>query len=149
MRSAVAARFLTLRVLTDSTFPPLTRLSGQSPSQEVNAGAPAKHENRYPGDATKAAIELYPVSGKKVTAAAAGAGHLGSTGQHKFLCCSVDQAKVLSGTRVRDRSRREDGSSGHQEGGGRQEEVKENEYLPGCGPNGPRVEGGAVEVAAV
>jgi len=34
---------LTLRVLTDSTFPPLTRLSGQSPSQEVNAGAPAKH----------------------------------------------------------------------------------------------------------
>src|SRR5467141_4680280 len=29
---------------------------------------------RYPGDATKAAIELYPVSGKKVTTAAAGAG---------------------------------------------------------------------------
>jgi hypothetical protein len=27
--------------------------------------------------------------------------------------------------------------------------VKGNEYLPGCGPNGPRVEGGAVEVAAV
>src|SRR6267143_6989442 len=76
-------------------------------------------------------------------------GHLGSTGQHKFLCCSVDRAKVLSGTRVRDRGRREDGSSDHQEGGGRQEEVKGNEYLPGCGPNGPRVEGGAVEVAAV
>ncbi len=75
----MAARFLTLRVLTDSTFPPLTRLSGQSPSQEVNAGAPAKHENRYPGDATKAAIELYPVSGKKVTAAAAGAGLVASS----------------------------------------------------------------------
>lgn len=29
---------------------------------------------RYPGDATKAAIELYPVAGKKVTAAAAEAG---------------------------------------------------------------------------
>jgi hypothetical protein len=29
---------------------------------------------RYPGDATKAAIELYPVTGKKATAAAAGAG---------------------------------------------------------------------------
>ena len=29
---------------------------------------------RYPGNETKAAIELYPVSGKKVAAAAAGAG---------------------------------------------------------------------------
>jgi hypothetical protein len=29
---------------------------------------------RYPGNDTQAAIELYPVSGKKVTAAAAGAG---------------------------------------------------------------------------
>lgn len=29
---------------------------------------------RYPGDGTKAAIELYPVAGKKVTAAASGAG---------------------------------------------------------------------------
>lgn len=29
---------------------------------------------RYPGEGTKAAIELYPVVGKKVTAAAAGAG---------------------------------------------------------------------------
>ncbi len=34
---------------------------------------------RYPGDATKAAIELYPVSGKKVTAAAAGAGLVASS----------------------------------------------------------------------
>jgi len=34
MRSAVAARFLTLRVLTDSTLPPLILLSGQSLSQE-------------------------------------------------------------------------------------------------------------------
>ena len=48
MRSAVAARFLTLRVLTDSTFPPLTRLSGQSPSQEVNAGALANRERSGP-----------------------------------------------------------------------------------------------------
>jgi hypothetical protein len=29
---------------------------------------------RYPGDGTKAAIELYPVAGKKVTAAASEAG---------------------------------------------------------------------------
>ncbi len=29
---------------------------------------------RYPGDSAKAAIELYPVAGKKVTAAAAGVG---------------------------------------------------------------------------
>lgn len=29
---------------------------------------------RYPGEGTKAAIELYPVAGKKVTAAASGAG---------------------------------------------------------------------------
>ena len=29
---------------------------------------------RYPGDTTKAAVELYPVSGKKITAAAAEAG---------------------------------------------------------------------------
>jgi hypothetical protein len=29
---------------------------------------------RYPGDSTKAAIEVYPVAGKKVTAAAAGVG---------------------------------------------------------------------------
>jgi hypothetical protein len=33
---------------------------------------------RYPGDATKAAIELYPVAGKKVTAAAAGMGLVAS-----------------------------------------------------------------------
>jgi len=33
---------------------------------------------RYPGDATKAAIELYPVSGKKVNAAAAGVGLVAS-----------------------------------------------------------------------
>ena len=33
---------------------------------------------RYPGDATKAAIELYPIAGKKVTAAAAGMGLVGS-----------------------------------------------------------------------
>ncbi len=29
---------------------------------------------RYPGDTTKAAIEIYPLAGKKVTAAAAGVG---------------------------------------------------------------------------
>jgi hypothetical protein len=29
---------------------------------------------RYPGEGTKAAIELYPITGKKVTTAAAGAG---------------------------------------------------------------------------
>jgi hypothetical protein len=33
---------------------------------------------RYPGDAAKAAIELYPVAGKKVTAAAAGMGLVAS-----------------------------------------------------------------------
>ena len=33
---------------------------------------------RYPGDATKAAIELYPIAGKKVTAAAAGMGLVAS-----------------------------------------------------------------------
>jgi hypothetical protein len=33
---------------------------------------------RYPGDATKAAIELYPVAGKKVTAVAAGMGLVAS-----------------------------------------------------------------------
>ncbi len=33
---------------------------------------------RYPGDATKAAIELYPLAGKKVTAAAAGMGLVAS-----------------------------------------------------------------------
>ncbi len=34
---------------------------------------------RYPGEGTKAAIEVYPVAGKKVTAAASGAGLLGSS----------------------------------------------------------------------
>src|SRR5437867_1497060 len=34
---------------------------------------------RYPGDATRAAIELYPVAGKKVTAAAAGEGLVASS----------------------------------------------------------------------
>ena len=34
---------------------------------------------RYPGDATKAAIELYPVEGKQVTAAATEAGLLASS----------------------------------------------------------------------
>ena|ERR1700741_1364271 len=34
---------------------------------------------RYPGEGTKAAIELYPVAGKKVTAAASGAGLLASS----------------------------------------------------------------------
>ena len=53
MRSAVAARFLTLRVLTDSTFPPLTRLSGQSPSQDVNAGALPKRERSGPISANR------------------------------------------------------------------------------------------------
>ena len=48
MRSAVAARFLTLRVLTDNTLPPLTRLSGQSPSPEVNSGPLAKREKSGP-----------------------------------------------------------------------------------------------------
>lgn len=48
MRSAVAARFLTLRVLTDKTFPPLTRLSEQSPSQEANSGPLGKREKSGP-----------------------------------------------------------------------------------------------------
>ena len=34
---------------------------------------------RYPGDATKAAIELYPIVGKKVIAAAAGVGLVASS----------------------------------------------------------------------
>jgi hypothetical protein len=34
---------------------------------------------RYPGDGTKAAIELYPIEGKKATAAAAQAGHVASS----------------------------------------------------------------------
>jgi hypothetical protein len=34
---------------------------------------------RYPGDATKAAIELYPIAGKKVIAAAAGVGLVASS----------------------------------------------------------------------
>ena len=34
---------------------------------------------RYPSDATKAAIELYPISGKKVTAAAADVGLVASS----------------------------------------------------------------------
>jgi hypothetical protein len=34
---------------------------------------------RYPGDSTKAAIELYPLAGKKVTAAAAGVGLVASS----------------------------------------------------------------------
>ena len=45
---AVADRFLTLRVLTESIFPPLTRLPGQSPSQEVNVGALANRERSGP-----------------------------------------------------------------------------------------------------
>ena len=39
MRSARASRLGTLRVLALSTLPPLTRLSGQSPSHEANAPA--------------------------------------------------------------------------------------------------------------
>ena len=48
MRCAVAARFLTLRVLTDNTFLPLTRLSEQSPSQEANSGPLGKCEKSGP-----------------------------------------------------------------------------------------------------
>ena len=33
---------------------------------------------RYPGNETRAAVELYPVSGKRITAAARGAGLIGS-----------------------------------------------------------------------
>jgi len=36
MRSAVAARFLTLRVLTDSIFPPLTRVGHQNAITDEN-----------------------------------------------------------------------------------------------------------------
>ena len=39
MRSAVAARCFTWRVLQDSTLPPPTRFSGQRPSQEAKAEA--------------------------------------------------------------------------------------------------------------
>src|SRR5882672_6487495 len=39
MRRAVAARFLTLCVLTESTFPPFTRLSGQRPSRPSSAAS--------------------------------------------------------------------------------------------------------------
>lgn len=35
----MAARFFTLRVLHDRTLPPLTRFSGQRPSQEAKADA--------------------------------------------------------------------------------------------------------------
>jgi hypothetical protein len=39
---------LTLRVLTDKTFPSLTRLSEQSPSQEANSGPLGKREKSGP-----------------------------------------------------------------------------------------------------
>ena len=56
MRRAVAARFLTLRVLTDSIFPPLIRLSGQSPSQDVNAAALANRERSGPISAKRVCV---------------------------------------------------------------------------------------------
>src|ERR1700692_4896253 len=56
MRSAVAARFLTLRVLTDSTLPPLIRLSGHNPSQDVNAGPWAKREKSGPISAKRVCV---------------------------------------------------------------------------------------------
>ena len=61
---------------------------------------------RYPGDATKAAIELYPVAGKKVTAAAAEAGLAASSiptllveGDDK-PCLGQAIAGAISGARV-------------------------------------------------
>jgi hypothetical protein len=42
MRSAVAARCFTRRLLQDSTLPPLIRFSGQRPSQDAKAEAFAK-----------------------------------------------------------------------------------------------------------
>jgi hypothetical protein len=39
IRSAVAARCFTLRVLQDNTLPPLTRFSGHKPSHEAKAEA--------------------------------------------------------------------------------------------------------------
>jgi hypothetical protein len=44
--------------------------------------------------------------------------------QHDFPCRSGDWAKVLGGSRVRDRSRREDSDGAHQEGNDEQKEVK-------------------------
>src|SRR5882762_6068654 len=66
MRSAVAARFLTLRVLTDSTFPPLTRLSGQSPSHEVNAGALGNCERSGPISANRVCVVRTLIPGMHV-----------------------------------------------------------------------------------
>jgi len=56
MRSAVAARFLTLRVLTDNTFPPLIRLSGQSPSQDAKADPSSKRERSGPISAKRVCV---------------------------------------------------------------------------------------------
>jgi hypothetical protein len=39
---------LTLRVLTDNTFSPLIRLSGQSPSKDANADPSSKLEKSGP-----------------------------------------------------------------------------------------------------
>ncbi len=73
---------------------------------------------RYPGEGTRAAIEFYPIAGKKVTAAAS------EGDQYDFLCCSGGWSKILGRARVRVRSRRQDSETAHQEGDGEQEEVK-------------------------
>jgi|SRR5713226_2643622 len=61
---------------------------------------------RYPGDATKAAIELYPIEGNKVTAGAAGAG-LAASSIPTLLVEGDDKpglgqaiAEAISGARV-------------------------------------------------
>jgi hypothetical protein len=63
MRGAVAARFFTLRVLTDNTFPPLIRLSGQSPNQEVKAGPLAKSARSGPTSAKRVCVLKTPIRG--------------------------------------------------------------------------------------
>ena len=48
MRSAMAARFLTLRERVERTLPPLTCFSGHRPSQEAKAEALRKRETSGP-----------------------------------------------------------------------------------------------------
>jgi hypothetical protein len=52
--------------LADSTFPPLTRLSGQSPSQEVNAGAQGKCERSGPISAKRVCVLRTLIPGMSV-----------------------------------------------------------------------------------
>ena len=85
---------------------------------------------RYPGEGTKTAMELYPIAGTKVTAAASEAGLSVSPSprpcrggdQYDILCSSVDWEKVLGAARVRDGSRRQDSGTAHQNGGREQQE---------------------------